>query len=76
MAMPMMQSVYSSHVTSIGHDAETGDLYVVWDSGKTSVYSGVKPEVAQEVANSWSVGSALSDQIKPNHPHRYLSDEE
>ena len=35
---PPMRSVFSSHVDRIGHDAQTGELYVQWDTGKTSVY--------------------------------------
>ena len=66
-----MRSVYSSHVNQIGYDAETGELHVMWDTGKTSVYSGVPPEVADEVSNSWSVGKALTASIKGKYAHRY-----
>jgi hypothetical protein len=69
---PPMRSVFSSHVDRIGHDVQTGDLYVQWDSGKTSVYSGVPPDLAEDVSTSWSVGSALTTRIKGAFPHRYL----
>jgi hypothetical protein len=67
-----MRSVYSSHVSKVGHDQETGELVVQWDNGKTSVYSGVPPDLADDVMNSWSVGSALTTRIKGAFPHRYL----
>jgi hypothetical protein len=69
---PVMRSVYSSHVNRIGYDNETGELHVQWDSGKTSVYSGVPAQLADETMNSWSVGKSLSTSIKPTFPHRYL----
>lgn len=69
--MPDMRAVYSSHVSRIGHDADTGDLHVEWDTGKTSIYSGVPPDVAQSVMTSWSVGTALRDQVKGTFDHRY-----
>ena len=69
---PVMREVYSSHVNKIGHDPKTNELWVEWDSGKTSVYSGVSAELADQVTNSWSVGSALRDQIKSGgYAHRY-----
>lgn len=66
-----MKDVYSSHVNQIGHDTETGELHVIWDTGKHSIYDGVAPHTAEHVMNNWSVGKALHEQIKPNHPHRY-----
>ena len=68
---PDMRSVYSSHVNTIGHDPETGELHVVWDTGKHSVYAGVPADLASDVMNSWSVGKALTEQVKSNYPHRY-----
>lgn len=69
---PVMREVHSSHVDKIGYSAETAELLVVWDSGKTSVYSGVPSALADEVLNSWSVGSALSARIKGQYEHRYV----
>lgn len=71
MAAPPMRSVFSSHVHSIGHDAETGDLHVRWDDGKTSIYEGVPREMADDVMNNWSVGKALRERVKPHFKHRY-----
>lgn len=71
MPTPVMRDVFSSHVRRIGHDAQTGDLHVEWDTGRTSVYSGVPAALAEDVQTSWSVGKALTDRIKGAFPHRY-----
>lgn len=69
---PVMRSVTSSHVARIGHNAETGELHVQWQDGRTSVYANVPAATADAVANSWSVGKALREQVKGRFPHRYL----
>lgn len=66
------QSVYSSHVDKIAYDEGSQQLYVVWQSGKTSVYDGVPSNVADEVRKSPSIGSALRETIKGLYSHRYL----
>jgi hypothetical protein len=66
-----MQSVYSSHVSRIGYDGDEHELIVEWDTGRTSVYSGVPPDVADEAMNSWSVGKFLNDSVKKRYEHRY-----
>lgn len=68
---PQMKEVYSSHVAKVGYDRETRELHVVWDSGKHSVYSGVPEALANDVMVDWSVGTALSEKIKPYYKHRY-----
>ena len=70
---PVMRDVYSSHVSRIGFSAETQELFVTWDTGKTSVYSGVPPAVADATMNAWSVGKALTADVKNTYPHRYLA---
>ena len=68
-----MQDVFSSHVSQIGHDADTGDLIVKWDTGgKTSAYANVPPDLAQTVMRSWSVGKALTQIVKGVYDHRYV----
>lgn len=69
--MPAMRQVTSSTVDSIGHDPETGELHVLWKSGKTSIYSGVDTEKAKTVSNAWSVNGALNNLVKPHHGHAY-----
>lgn len=69
---PVMQSVYSSHVSRVGYDAEAKTLLVEWDTGKTSAYEGVPPDVADEAMNSWSVGSFLNSSVKGRYRHSYV----
>lgn len=66
------RSVFSSHVDQVGYDADTGDYVVRWKKGKVSVYGGVPPELAKQVSNAPSVGSAIHEFIKPNFQHSYL----
>lgn len=72
---PVMGAVFSSHVDRVGYDMGTQQLYVQWDTGKTSVYSGVPPDVAHEAQNSWSIGTYLTRFVKPHFQHRYMSDD-
>jgi hypothetical protein len=69
---PQMREVFSSHVNKTGYDDQARELWVQWDTGKTSVYEGVPDDVAQSVMNSWSVGTAIRERIKPQYPHRYV----
>ncbi len=66
-----MQSVISSRVNQIGWDPDTGQLVVVWSSGKTSVYDAVAAETAHQVISSPSIGSALNDLVIGRHEHNY-----
>lgn len=68
---PVMHSVHSSHVNRIGHDADTSEMHVEWDNGKTSIYSGVPAGLADQVRNSWSVGKAIREMIRGKFDHRY-----
>jgi hypothetical protein len=67
--MADMRDVYSSHVDAIGYEGDT--LIVQWSSGKVSHYENVPPDVADEVMNSPSIGSALRQSIKGTYRHRY-----
>lgn len=72
MPQPDMKQVFSSHIDSVGYDADTQELFVQWQNGKTSVYSGVPPDLASEAQNAASIGSLMHDQIKGKFPHRYV----
>jgi hypothetical protein len=63
--------VYSSNVSEVGYDPETGELIITWTKGKRSIYSGVPEELAEQLANAPSVGSMLNAEIKPYYSHRY-----
>lgn len=68
-----MREIYSSHVDRIGYSSDTQELHVCWRGGKTSVYTGVPADLANQVSKSWSVGKAIKEQIVDNFPHRYES---
>ena len=71
MSEPTMRSVMSSSVARIGYDAESGELWVVWQNGRTSVYEGVPPDVADTCCNAWSIGKTLNDLVKNQYSHQY-----
>jgi hypothetical protein len=70
MPTPDMRDVYSSHVRQVGHDGE--NLHVIWDTGRHSIYKGVPADLADQVSKSWSVGKALTEQIKEKFEHEYV----
>lgn len=70
--MPKMKQVWSSHIETIGYEPETKELHVVWDTGKTSVYHDVQPDVANDVMSAPSIGKALHKWVKDKHEHSYL----
>ena len=69
--MSWSQSVFSENVSEVGYDDESGELLVVWKSGKTSAYQGVPEDVALKLANAPSVGKMINDEIRPYFQHRY-----
>lgn len=66
------QNVYSSHIQSIAWSEDPPGMQVTWDGGKISLYSGVSSQLAHEIANAPSVGSAIHEQIKGRYDHQYL----
>lgn len=75
MALEMRQP-FSDTVSAIGFDPETSELVVEWKDVKPgkpgrSIYVGVTPEVAQQVMNAPSVGSAIHNLVKSTSAHRY-----
>ena len=70
--MPLvMKDVLSSNVQAVGYDPEKQELYVVWNTSRRSIYSGVPADVAEKAQNAWSVGDFMNSEIKPNYSHRY-----
>ncbi len=70
--MSWSQAVYSSSVSEIGYDSDTGELLVTWaKSGKTSAYQGVPEARALAGANAPSVGQWVNAEIKPYYSHSY-----
>lgn len=72
--MSWMKPVFSSMVSEVGYDPDTGELLVKWaKSGKTSGYSGVPEDVANDLAQGRiaSVGMFINSDIKDRYAHRY-----
>lgn len=70
--MSWSQSVFSSNVSEVAYDSDTGELLVTWaKSGKVSAYQGVPEDVAQKLANAPSVGQMINAEIKPFYSHSY-----
>ena len=65
------KNVFSSSVTAVGHDSDTGEMLVEWTDGKISAYEGVDPLVVDDISKSYSVGKAIHAQIKGKFSHRY-----
>ena len=69
-----MREVYSSVVEAI--DYRNGNLIVHWRKStkaghNISVYTGVPEDVANDVMNAASVGSALRDAVIGVYDHHY-----
>ena len=70
--MSWSQPVFSSMVSEVGFDSDTGELLVTFlRSGKTAAYQGVPEDVASKLANAPSVGQMLNDEIKPYYSFSY-----
>jgi hypothetical protein len=69
------RDVHSKSVFKIGYDIDTEELWVQWRrGGRTSIYSDVPPDVANQAATAWSVGKFLDENVKKTYPHRYARD--
>ena len=70
--MSWSRPVFSSNVQEIGWNEDTGEMTVLWNSGKRSAYAGVPEELALQASKAASVGSFLNDEIKGQFAHRYV----
>lgn len=71
--MAWTRDVYSSMVSSVGWDDQTGEILVKWSkSGKMSAYGGFDEAKALELATAPSVGQMVLTEIKPGGSHRYV----
>jgi len=70
-----MKTVYSSHIAAVGYDEAAKRLDVEYQTGKRAAYMNVPPEVANNVLNAPSVGSALHSLVKGRFDFGYVEDE-
>ena len=71
--MSERRRVFSSHINSIGYDAESGELTVEFGNGSTVVYSGVPPNVADNVLSAPSIGEAVWGSLRGRYDFSYLN---
>lgn len=65
--------VLSSRVSKVGYSPSTQHLYVQWaKGGKTSMYSDVPPDVADDFTKSWSVGEAVNSMLAGRYEMVYV----
>lgn len=70
MAETWSKSVFSSNLSTVAYDAETGDLFVTFQSnGAKYVYRRVPEELAEQLANAPSAGSMLRNEIAPYYSY-------
>lgn len=67
-AIPPMQSVTSSNVEAVGHDAAANKLHVRFKNGGHYVYEGVDARGFQALLRAPSVGRHIANQIKGRYP--------
>lgn len=70
--MPDMKQVYSSHIEAIGYDPDTAELHVQFKAGKKAAYADVPADIAQQVMNATSIGSALNLLVKNVYEFSYI----
>lgn len=70
--MTWTKNVFSSMVSEVGWDEESGDLLITWNTGKKGAYADVPEELAVRLSNAASVGEMINAEIKPNFKYRRL----
>lgn len=70
--MSWTRDVYSTMVSQVGWDDETGELLVTFKNGRTAAYSGVDEGKAIELSKAASVGDMMNSEIKGKYPFRYV----
>ena len=71
--IPTMTPVESSNVESVGHNAATNELHVIFKSGGHYVYRSVPPAVHVELLKADSIGRFIGQHIKGKFDHWRLS---
>ena len=70
--MTWERSVYSKMVSTVGYDSDNQELIIEWANGKSTAYSGVPEDVADECSRAPSVGSYINSEIKGRYSFRNL----
>lgn len=64
-----MKQVTSSHISAVGYDKKTQELYVEYKNGSKFKYKDVPDDKAQQVMNSHSIGKAMHSMVRGQHDH-------
>lgn len=60
------KSVFSSMISEVGYDTETGEMLVTFaKNGKTVAYKGVDEGTAERLSKAASVGQMFLSEIRP-----------
>ena len=76
--MPDMRPVFSSHIDSVGYDADLAELHVRFQpsrnhpNGRTAVYKDVPPHIGNGVLTAPSIGTALHFAIRGRFGFGYI----
>jgi len=68
------KEVYSSSVAAWDYDPASKTMIVRWKGGKTSAYEGVPLDLAEKTMKSYSVGTALRNNVIGTYKHRYVEE--
>ncbi len=66
--LPPMTPVTSSHIASVGYDADSRALYIEFSNGALWRYDGVPPFTASGLAQAGSAGQYFHANIKNSYP--------
>lgn len=71
-----MFPVSSSMANALGYDSDSHILQVEFQSGAVYQYSGVEPEVWDELHSSDSIGGYFNDEIRGNYRYERIDNED
>lgn len=67
-----MKPVFSSHIAAIGYDPDAQILFVDYQNGNHGAYGDVPADVARDVMQAPSIGSAIHRQVRNRFGFKYL----
>ena len=70
--MTWERSVYSKMVSTVGYESDNQELIIEWANGKSTAYSGVPEDVADECSRAPSVGQYVNTEIKGRYSYRNI----
>lgn len=62
--MPQMHPVDSSNLRAVGYDADSQELTVTFNGGRSYVYKGVPNGVLEDLLSAASAGKYFNDNVR------------